>query len=128
LSQPEQVFQLCAPDLPADFPPLRSLALFPTNLPVQLTRLVGREAELIQTRRLLNLPGTRLLTLTGPGGTGKTRLALQLAAEELDHFEHGAWLVELAPLADPALAPAAAAAALGLREASGQSVLDLLLD
>ena len=128
LSQPEHVFQLCAPGLPAEFPPLRSLAVFPTNLPMQLTRLIGREAELAEARRLLNQPGARLLTLTGPGGTGKTRLALQLAAEELDRFGDGAWLVELAPLADAEAVPAAVAAALGVRAPSGRTLLDALVD
>jgi transcriptional regulator with XRE-family HTH domain len=84
------------------------------NLPVQLTSFIGREHELSQIKQLLTT--THLLTLTGPGGTGKTRLALQLAAEVLETFADGVWLVELAPLADPALVTQTMAATLGVRE------------
>ena len=117
LQRPEQVFQLLHPDLPADFPPLRSLDALPNNLPRQLTSFVGREQEMAEVKRLL--AATRLLTLTGVGRRGKTRLALQVAAELLEAYPDGVWLVELAPLADPALVPQTVAAALGVREEPG---------
>src|SRR5262245_34644280 len=125
LGRPERVFQLLHPDLPADFAPLRSLDVLPHNLPVQLTALVGRERELAELRRLL--ASARLLTLTGTGGCGKTRLALQAAAEALDDYPDGVWLAELAPLSDPRLVPQAAAAALGVPEQPGQPMLRTLV-
>jgi DNA-binding SARP family transcriptional activator len=94
------------------------------NLPLQLTSFIGREKEIAAVTRLLQ--GARLVTLTGPGGTGKTRLALQVAAGLLEQFADGVWLVELAPLFDPALVPAIAARALGLREMTGPQVISLL--
>jgi predicted ATPase/transcriptional regulator with XRE-family HTH domain len=113
----------------------------PNNLPVQLTSFIGREKEITELRqRLTPDPGTagveegdrnyaaRLVTLTGPGGTGKTRLSLQVAGELLDAFPDGVWLVELASLADPALVPQTVAVALGLREEVGRPVLDTLID
>jgi predicted ATPase/class 3 adenylate cyclase len=118
LQRAEQVHQLLADGVPADFPPLRSLDSVPNNLPLQLTTFVGREREMAEVRRLLGT--TRLLTLTGTGGTGKTRLAVQMAAELLERYPQGVWLVELAALADPALVPLAVAIALGLREEAGQ--------
>src|SRR5262249_15791075 len=93
LQQPEHVFQLCHPALASEFPPLRSLSTHPNNLPQQLTNFIGREKELAEIKRLLGT--TRLLTLTGSGGTGKTRLALQAAADSLEHFSGGVWFVEL---------------------------------
>jgi predicted ATPase/class 3 adenylate cyclase len=126
LQQPERVAQLLHPDLPADFPPLRTLDALPNNLPVQLTSFVGREPELAEVGRLL--AATRLLTLTGTGGTGKTRLALQAAAGELDAFPDGVWVAELAPLADPALVPQAVAAAAGLVVEPGRSAVATLCD
>src|SRR4029079_15514814 len=81
LSRAERVFQLCAPDLPREFPPLRSLDAFPGNLPLQLTSFVGREDELRAITKAFD--GTRLVTLSGVGGVGKTRLSLQIAAEAL---------------------------------------------
>jgi predicted ATPase len=126
LSRPEHIFQLTIPGLPADFPPLRALDVTAHNLPVQLTSFVGRESELQEARRLL--AATRLLTLTGPGGTGKTRLSLQVAAEVLDQFPDGAWLVELAPLADPVLVPAALAAVWNVHEQPGRPLTEALVD
>jgi predicted ATPase/DNA-binding XRE family transcriptional regulator len=96
-----------------------------TNLLPPLTSLIGREQALAEVTLLIDT--TRLLTLTGPGGTGKTRLALEVAAGLLDHFPQGVWLVELAPLADPAGVPAAVAAAVGVREEAGQPVLTTLI-
>ncbi|MSP12304.1 MAG: adenylate/guanylate cyclase domain-containing protein [Chloroflexi bacterium] len=126
LVRPEQIFQLVAPDLPSDFPALRTLDAFPHNLPVQLTSFVGREKEMAEVKRLLTK--THLLTLTGVGGTGKTRLSLQVAADLLDTFPDGVWLVELAPISDPALAPQAVAAVLGVREESGRPLLATVTD
>jgi predicted ATPase/DNA-binding SARP family transcriptional activator len=97
-----------------------------TNLPVQLTSFIGRAHELAELKRLLS--SNHLLTLTGPGGTGKTRLALQLAAEVLETFAAGVWLVELAPLADPTLVTPTIAVTLGMREQPGRPILDALLD
>ncbi len=110
----EHIFQVVALDLPVDFPPLKTLSVLPHNLPVQLTSFVGREQEIVEARRLL--AASHLLTLTGPGGTGKTRLALQIAAEVLPDYPDGVWLVELAPLADPAYILPALAAVFDLRE------------
>ena len=125
LGQPEHVYQLVAADLPADVPALKTLDTFPNNLPVELTSFIGREREMAETKKLL--ASARLLTLIGPGGTGKTRLATQLAADLLTTFPNGAWLVELAPLADPALLEQTVAAAFNLRERPGLSLHDMLL-
>ena len=95
LQRAESVYQLVCPPLPVDFPPLRSLEGRPHNLPLQLTLFVGREGALADAASRLRDPGTRLLTLLGPGGTGKTRLALQLGAEALDDFEDGVFFVPL---------------------------------
>jgi predicted ATPase/class 3 adenylate cyclase/Tfp pilus assembly protein PilF len=124
LIHPERVYQISAPGLPHDFPPLKTLDRRPNNLPAQLTSFVGREREMAEVKRLLNT--SRLLTLTGAGGAGKTRLALQVAADLVDDFEDGVFLVELAPLADPALVPQVIAAAVGVREEAGRSMLDAL--
>jgi class 3 adenylate cyclase len=113
LQRPDRVAQLLHPDLPDGFPPLRTLDSLPHNLPLQLTSFVGRERELAEVAALLG--AHRLLTLTGPGGTGKTRLALQAAADAVEAYPDGVWLAELAALADPALVPQAAAAAVGVR-------------
>ena len=126
LNRPERVYQLTGPGLPTEFPALRSLSALPNNLPVQLTSFIGREKEMAEVRHLLD--ATHLLTLTGPGGTGKTRLALQTAADVLDSFADGVWLVELASLADPALVTQTVAAALAVREQPGRALLDSLLD
>src|SRR5436190_7635310 len=126
LSRPERIFQLVVRDLPADFPPLRSLEVLPNNLPAQVTSFVGRTREMADVKRLLDT--TRLLTLTGPGGTGKTRLSLQVAAEVLDRFSHGVWLVELATVSDPALVPEAIAHSVDIREERDRAPLDTLVD
>jgi predicted ATPase/class 3 adenylate cyclase len=126
LIRPEHVYQPVAPGLPADFPPLKTLDLRPNNLPVQLTSFIGRETQMAEVKRLLS--AARLLTLTGLGGTGKTRLALQAAADELDTFSDGVWLVELAPLFDPELVPQSVATALGVHEEVGRSRLATLTD
>jgi predicted ATPase/class 3 adenylate cyclase/Tfp pilus assembly protein PilF len=126
LTQPEDISQLLHPDLPSDFPPLRSLAAFAHNLPLQLTSFVGREEEVAEVKRLLR--STRLLTLTGTGGAGKTRLALQVGADLLDGYPDGVWLVELAALTEAPLIPQAVLSALGLREEPQRPLTDTLVD
>ena len=107
-------------------PLLKTLTPYSNNLPVQLTSFIGREKEIAEVKRLLN--EKRLVTITGPGGTGKTRLSVQTAADLLEAFPNGVWLVELAPLTDPALVPQAVATALGVREQRGRPVQDALTD
>ena len=126
LGRPEAIFQLLHPKLAAPFPTLRSLASLPNNLPLQPTSFVGRESELTQICTLLTT--ARLLTLTGSGGCGKTRLALQVAADLLDGEGDGAWLVELAPLTDPNLVPATIASVLGLKEEPGKPITQSLVE
>ena len=126
LARPERVFQLLDPALPADFPPLRSLDARPHNLPLQLTSFVGRERELGAVAAQLR--AHRLLTLTGPGGVGKTRLALQAAADAQEAHPDGVWLAELGGLADPALVPQAVAAAVGVRGEPDRPLLATLTD
>ncbi|MBI5876100.1 MAG: XRE family transcriptional regulator [Chloroflexi bacterium] len=106
--------------------PVPAAAPTHTNLRTQLTSFIGREAEIAEVRRLLG--GTRLLTLMGAGGVGKTRLALQVATEELGAFSDGVWFAELAPLADPALIPNTIASAVGVREEPNRPMLDTLGD
>ena len=125
LTRPEHVWQLCHPDLLDEFPPVLSLDGVPNNLPSQLTTFIGREAEVDLVQRLLG--ETRMLTLTGAGGCGKTRLALQVAAEVLDTFPDGLWWVDLAPVADPALVPSAVAAAARVREVAAQALAETLV-
>jgi len=96
------------------------------NLPLELSSFVGREKELSEVKRLLE--NTRLLTLTGAGGCGKTRLALAAASEVVDWFEDGVWMVDLAPLADSSLVPQAVASTLGVREQPGHSLTETLSD
>ena len=110
--------QVVAPDLPSDFPPLASLDARPHNLPTRPTALLGRD-EAVSEVRALFARDVRLVTLTGPGGTGKTRLSQQVAAELLDQLQDGVWLVEFAPIADPVLVPMTIAQALGLRDFGG---------
>ncbi len=128
LLEPQRVFQLLHPDLPGDFPSLRSLDARPNNFPRQPTAFLGREREVSEVVELLHREDVRLLTLTGAGGSGKTRLALQAAAEALDAFPDGASFVPLASLDDPALVPSAVAQALGVPEQGGRPVVDVLRD
>jgi predicted ATPase/class 3 adenylate cyclase len=126
LFRPERVFQLIAPDLPTIFPPLKTLDARMNNLPAQPTPLVGREWELGEVRDLLRGEEVRLLTLTGPGGIGKTRLGLQVAAELLDEFEDGVFFVALATITDPSLVASAIAEQLGVVEAGDQPLEESL--
>jgi predicted ATPase/class 3 adenylate cyclase len=124
LTSPEHVYQIVHPDLRRDFPALRSLESTPNNLPQQVTSFIGRERELAEVKALLGR--TRLLTLLGVGGLGKTRLSLQAAVEVIDDYPDGAWFVELAPLADPRLAAQAVASVLGVKEDAGRPVSEAL--
>jgi predicted ATPase/class 3 adenylate cyclase len=128
LARPERVFQLTSSDLRGDFPPLVSLDARPNNLPVQPTPLIGRQREIESVRHLLSRHDVRLVTLTGPGGTGKTRLALQVAAELIDDFQDGVYFVELAPIGDPTLVVPTIAQSVGLQDIGGRPVLDALVD
>ncbi|MEO7119296.1 MAG: adenylate/guanylate cyclase domain-containing protein [Candidatus Limnocylindrales bacterium] len=127
LDRPERVFQLAAEDLRRDFPSLRSLSPQRTNLPIQMTSFVGRERELADVVSRLRSQ-ERLVTLVGVGGTGKTRLMLQAAAEAVERFPDGVWLVELAPITDPELIAQEIARSLGLQEEPGQSREGSLVD
>lgn len=126
LQRPEHVYLALHPGLPADFPELKSLEHLSNNLPQQVTSFIGREQEMAEVKGLL--ARTRLLTLTGAGGAGKTRLSLQVAADLLQGGGDGVWFVELAALADPNLVPQTVAQALGVREEPGRTILDTLVD
>jgi predicted ATPase/class 3 adenylate cyclase len=126
LSQPELIYQLTHANLPADFPPIRTLAERTSNLLLQVSSFVGRDRELSEIRALM--ASCRLVTLTGAGGCGKTRLGLQLAAELLDGSGDGVWLVELAALSDEQAVVPAISEALGMARQPGRPVLEALLD
>lgn len=125
LASPERIYQLTHPQLRQDFPALRSLEATPNNLPQQLASFIGRERELVKVKSMLG--NARLLTLLGAGGMGKTRLALQVAADVMDDYPDGAWLVDLAPAADGRLVVQAVASVLGVKEEMGRPVLEALL-
>ncbi|MDQ2933833.1 MAG: adenylate/guanylate cyclase domain-containing protein [Chloroflexota bacterium] len=126
LAVPERLFQMVVQDLPSDFPPLRSLDVARTNLPAQLTSFVGRDREMADLRALAR--AHRLVTVIGTGGTGKTRLMIQSAADLLEDYPDGVWLAELAPISDPELVAQVAARALGVLDEPGRSVVDSLVD
>jgi predicted ATPase/class 3 adenylate cyclase len=124
LANPEHVFQLVHPQLRAEFPALRSLEATPNNLPQQITSFIGREQELTEVKRLL--AGARLLTLRGAGGVGKTRLALQAAADVIDDYPDGVWFVSLAPINDPILVPNTVAQTLKVKQDNSESLTHTL--
>jgi predicted ATPase/class 3 adenylate cyclase len=126
LLNPEHLWQLIAPDVRQDFPPLQSLNAIPNNLPVHLTSFIGREKEIAEVKQ--ELTAHRLVTLTGSGGTGKTRLSLQVAAEVIEGFTQGVWFVELAPLVDPDLIPPTILSVMGINQQPGKAPLDVLKD
>jgi len=125
LTRSEHLHQLNIAGLPSDFPPLNPLASHRHNLPVQLTSFIGREKEILEVIHLLEK--TRMVTLIGAGGTGKTRLSIQVANDVLDQYPDGVWLVELAPILDALLIPRTIAIAIGLRDEPQRPVIDMLL-
>jgi predicted ATPase len=120
LTQPEQVWQLTVRGQPAEFPPLNSLDARPNNLPVQVSSLIGRERDLDDVKILLGK--RRLVTITGSGGVGKTRLALQVGADLIDHYPDGVWFADLAPITDPELVGSVVASAVGMSQVEGRRV------
>ena len=126
LARPERLFQLTIDGLPGDFPPLKTLEATPNNLPTQLTSFIGRDDQVREAKQLL--ARSRLLTLTGPGGTGKTRLSLQIAAELLDQFSDGVYFVPLSAVHDAELVPSAIAQALSISTTGSRRPIDALLD
>lgn len=128
LTRPERIFQLVAPGLEAEFPSLVTLDNRPNNLPPQLTALIGREREAAELREMLARDDVRLITLTGPGGVGKTRLSLQAGSESVESFPDGVWFVPLEESFDEAGVVMALASALSVREGGGQPLLDSLIE
>src|SRR5947209_1219239 len=126
LQRPSHLFQLCSEGLSVDFPPLKTLDTRPNNLPIQPTPFIGREREVAAVTRLLRQPDVRLVTLSGPGGVGKTRLALHVAAELCDDFIDGVFLVALAPVAAAEQVVPAIAQTLGISESSDLPLFSLL--
>jgi predicted ATPase/class 3 adenylate cyclase len=126
LRQPKHLYQLVIPGLPFDFPPLKSLNVAANNLPIQLTSFIGREKEIAEVRQTIS--EHRLVTLTGPGGSGKTRLALQVATELIEQFHDGVFFVALAPITDSGLVASTIAQSLGIPETAGRSITDTLKD
>jgi len=126
LVRPEHIYQLVISNLPAEFPPLKTLDAYRHNLPIQLTSFIGREQEMKRIEQ--SIGEHRLVTLTGVGGTGKTRLALQVAADLIDRFPDGVWVAELASVSDPDLIPQAILNTLGVHEQQGRTVLQVLTD
>src|SRR5204862_4321434 len=125
LASAEQGAPVMHPQRRQDFPALRTLERTPNNLPQQMTLFIGRERKLAEVKKLL--ANSRLLTLLGVGGIGKTRLSLQVAADLMDDYPDGVWFVELAPLTDALLVPQAAASVLGVKEEAGRPVVEALI-
>jgi len=125
LTEPEQVWQLSIDGLPQEFPALASLDARPNNLPAQLSRLIGRDADVDEMKELV--AKRRLVTLLGSGGVGKTRLALQVGADLIDRYPNGVWFADLAPIRDPELVPSVVAQTLGMAQAQDRRVDEALL-
>ena len=125
LQQPSQLFQPVIEGLADDFPQLKTLDSYPNNLPLQPTPFIGREKEVVALQQKLLRQDVSLVTLTGPGGVGKTRLGLQVAAEASEHFVDGTWFVSLAPFIDPDLVIPAITQTLDVRETGERSLLPL---
>jgi predicted ATPase/class 3 adenylate cyclase len=126
VQQLERLYQVSAPDLPSEFPPLKTLEVVKSNLPAQLTSFIGREREIQEVERLLET--NRMVTLTGSGGAGKTRLSLQVGNLGLSQFSDGVWLVELAPVTDSALIPQTLLSIFNLREDRHREIVDVLIE
>jgi predicted ATPase/class 3 adenylate cyclase/DNA-binding XRE family transcriptional regulator len=126
LNEPEHLYQLVIEDLPSNFPPLKSLEVMPNNLPVQLTSFIGREREMDEIRLLLG--SARLITLTGAGGTGKTRLAIEVTRTIGDRYPDGIWLMDFAVLPEPSLIWQSMAAVLDVRDEPNRSLVQTLSD
>src|SRR6266480_3649236 len=126
LQRPSHLYQLVIEGLPADFPPLKTLESHPQNLPIQLTPFIGRAQEVATVQSLLQREDVHLLTLTGPGGSGKTRLGLQVAADLSDVFPDGVYFVNLAPISEPTFVLSTIAQTLQIKESGSQTGLDLL--
>jgi predicted ATPase/class 3 adenylate cyclase len=126
LARPENIFQLLIPGLPQEYPPLITLENLPNNLPAQTTQFIGRVEELAKINEIIKKPEIRLLTLTGPGGTGKTRLSQEAAGEMLEDYPDGIYFIPLAPISDPDLVPTSIARTIGVREGGGLPPLENL--
>ena len=126
LIQPLRLYQIMSADIPADFPPLKTLDARPNNLRIQLTSFIGREKEMTEIKKLLSV--TRLLTLLGPGGTGKTRLSLQVGADLIDEYANGVYIAELAPVSDPAMILQTIIDSLEVKEEPGRSSEETLTE
>lgn len=126
IARPEHIYQVVVPDLLSEFPPLTTLETFNHNLPAQLTSFIGREQEIAEAREAL--ASTRILTFIGPGGTGKTRLCLQVAEEQFSQFKDGVWLIELAQLTDSTYVLSTIASTFHLRELHGVRLIDTVTD
>jgi predicted ATPase/class 3 adenylate cyclase/Tfp pilus assembly protein PilF len=126
LPDPERLWQMVAPDLQQEFPPLQSLNEIPNNLPIQLSSFIGRKKEVAQVKK--GLEKSRLVTLTGSGGVGKTRLLIEVASQLLEEYPDGVWLVELAPVTDPALVERTVCTALDVSPQGSTSALQVLLE
>jgi len=132
LSRPEEIFQVNHPELPVNFPPLKSMDVLPNNLPAQTTPMIGRESELESIRGLFDKEQCRLVSLVGPGGMGKTRLALQTAADMVDKTRDGTWFVDLTSITQSRDVAQETARVLGISQKSGidpvESVAEILSD
>ncbi|MEO8665670.1 MAG: tetratricopeptide repeat protein [Ignavibacteria bacterium] len=124
LNHTVRIYQVISPDLPSDFPQLRTLDIRPNNIPVQLTSFIGREKELSEIKSMLH--SLRFVTLIGPGGTGKTRLSCQLGTDVIDEFKNGVWIIELASIKDPSLIYNTIASVLNIREDGSRKLAEII--